>query len=187
VLLGVAGYFLATDPFTPKFVLPDGSRVKLMGMTVGSRHRMTSHSGLMRWLYPRLPKEAQQLIPTVTRSRNTLPGTGVVWFFHEAAVPKSRVRRRGASQFRFLVIEVAEPGHPFTAAGYYYASDGVPELYAINLAYFQRRLERLPARLVLTGPDGEHRVLGRFELPNPNPRTYPTWTPTPLPLRVETG
>jgi hypothetical protein len=178
ILVATAWILLQEPPPLQVRRFPDGKLIRLEAVTMGPKHQFASGRRWQRLLAPLLPPSARRRIgATVCTYGPTEERTVVFWFTWRGYAARSNWSRVAAFDERHGEVEVVDsPEHlPLSTDEW---------LGAVRVPAFPRRGVRLGLRLY----EAEDRTpAAEFDVRNPTPGPYPTWTASRLPARDTDG
>ena len=161
-------------------VLPDGTRVKLLGVSVGAAEFSTEkpwHPIARRWL----PQRLQSWIPaSITTSSRHVDSGLTLWF--ELTDAKGAIV--GGSLPWTWYAAAGEGGFQYPPmGGSGSSSSGGKTVWSFGLTAFPRRQSAFEWQML----GANYHMLGSIKVPNPIRGPFPEWTPGPLPIRHTKG
>jgi hypothetical protein len=180
VLVAVVVWTL-TLPIPPlrTYRLPDGTVLRLEGVTLGSEHRLVRGRYWQRLLAPFLQGPLAHYGPSVTTWRLPTPNAAVFWLTWTASSPLTNWTRATAVDDTGEEVELTGTHIQFMRP------DGPDEKLCGWVApAFPRRGREIELRLYSPGRAAPVAV---FRVPNPAPEPHPTWTPMRLPATQSAG
>lgn len=173
-----------SSPFGRSVLLPDGSQLELQRSDFGSTHLFTASDSWWRHrLDEWVPKRFRPAGGFVrNRARMQMGGED-----ETLALAGRRTTPTGAEPWGLRLAVVNRLGEEFFDSNSGILTSGELRMEAFVLLGIPRREKEVQLQFFIQPPTGPEVRALNFRLPNPVYRSYPQWTPEPLPARRTAG
>ena len=183
VIVAVAVWSLASlrPPVRSATRLADGTLLTLEDVTYGREHALVKGAGWQKALAKLFPPLKERLVIEYSRTLSQHPEAVTFWVVRTGAPAGSYWDVRGAA--------LDEHGCETEPTGGVTNSDGPGrEVHGFTLNVFPRRSRTVGVRVYQRDPQSNRwRRLAEYSVPNPYRRSYPTWSPEPVPATKPNG